>query len=58
MREKGGVMRQLVVSKLDTTWCGLWEYSDSQDDWVQMTESLARNPKKNGRNLERDGEFL
>jgi hypothetical protein len=51
-------MRQLVVSKLDATWCGPWEYSESQDDWVQMTESLARNLKKSGRNLERDGEFL
>jgi hypothetical protein len=58
MREEGGVIRQLVVSKLDATWCGPWEYSESQDDWVQTTDSLARNLKKNGRSLEKDGEFL
>jgi hypothetical protein len=46
------------VSKLDATWCGPWEYSESQDDWEQMTDSLARNLKKNGRSLEKDGEFL
>jgi hypothetical protein len=58
MREKRGVMRQLVVLKLDATWSGPWEYCESQDDWVQTTESLARNLKKNGRSLEKDGEFL
>jgi hypothetical protein len=51
-------MRQLVVSKLDATWSGPWEYCESQDDWVQTTKSLARNLKKNGRSLEKDGEFL
>jgi hypothetical protein len=58
MREDRGVLRQLVVSKLDATWCGPWEYSDSQDDWVQTTDSLTKNLEMNGQTLEGDGEFL
>jgi hypothetical protein len=58
MREEGGVLRQLVVSKLDATCSGPWEYCESEGDWVQTTESLARNLKRSGRCLEKDGEFL
>jgi hypothetical protein len=46
------------VSKLDATWSGPWDYCESKGDWVQTTESLARNLKRNGRCLEKDGEFL
>jgi hypothetical protein len=43
MREDGGVLQKLVVSKTDATWCGPWEVGQSDDDWKTMTESLRKN---------------
>jgi hypothetical protein len=47
-----------VVSKLDATWTGPWDFCESQDGWEQSTDSLARNLKMNEISLEKDGEFL
>jgi hypothetical protein len=32
MREKGGVLQKLVVCKIDATWLGPWEVSQSGGD--------------------------
>jgi hypothetical protein len=58
MRDEGGVLRQLVVLKLNATWTGPWEFCESQDGWEQSTDSLTRNLKMNEISLEKDGEFL
>jgi hypothetical protein len=58
MRKEGGVLRQLVVSKLDATWSGPWEFCESQAGWVQSMDSLSKNLKLNELSLEKDGEFL
>jgi hypothetical protein len=52
MREEGGVVQQLVVSKTDATWLGPWEFSQSGGDWATMTESLVKNLKGHGCRLE------
>jgi hypothetical protein len=57
VREVDGVLRQLVVSKLDATWCGPWEYSGNDGDWKQTIGSLERNLNANDIQLEGDGEF-
>jgi hypothetical protein len=58
MREDGGVLQKLVVSKTDATWCGPWEVGQSDDDWKTMTESLRKNLMANNMQLEEDGDFL
>jgi hypothetical protein len=47
MREEGGVLQKLVVSRTDATWCGPWEIGQNDDDWKKMTESLKKNLKVN-----------
>jgi hypothetical protein len=47
-----------VVSKLDATWSGPWEFCESQAGWVQSMDSLSKNLKLNELSLEKDGEFL
>jgi hypothetical protein len=47
MREEGGVLQKLVVSKTDATWLGPWEVSQSGGDWKMITESLRKNLNAN-----------
>jgi hypothetical protein len=47
MREEGGVLQKLIVSKTDATWLGPWECSQISGDWEIMTESLVRNLNAN-----------
>jgi hypothetical protein len=58
MREEGGVLQKLVVSKTDATWLGPWECSQSGGDWEMMTESPRKNLNANNIQMEEDGDFL
>jgi hypothetical protein len=58
MREEGGVVQQLIVSKTDATWLGPWEYSLSGGDWATMTKSLVKNLTANNMQMDDDGDFL
>jgi hypothetical protein len=58
MREEGGVVQQLVVSKTDAIWLGPWEFSQSGGDWATMTESLVKNLTANNMQVDDDGDFL
>jgi hypothetical protein len=58
MREEGGVVQQLVVSKTNATWLGPWEFNQSGGDWETMTGSLVKNLTANNVQVEDDGDFL